>query len=130
MKTVSAVILMLIMFTATCFSAPSKQFKDCYKKAMNTLQIRMCIDSEYKLYSADLKNQINKLSKFLNHNSMEQFSIAQKTWRRFEKLDCDFKGSKYSGGTLESIIIGKCYIEKTKHRINEVNEYIKFFKEN
>lgn len=129
-KTLLPVLLTCFLSGATSTAAAKDPFKPCYNKAISTLQIQECISKEHQFYEKRLKNKLHQLTQYLSPTSDKALKKAQLAWQRFKKADCLFKGSKYAGGTLAPVIVGECYIKRTKQRIILLQKEILFFKDN
>lgn len=108
--------LLSAFFLTTSFA---DDFSICMQATKNTLDMQQCIDKTSKLQEVELNrlySQLINLSQDSVNFSVDNLKNAQKVWLNFRDLNC----SIYNQGTIASVLNGKCRIQVTKFRINEL----------
>ena len=118
--------------------SPSPEYTDpCAAHAMN-VDFDTCYADQFKLTDQDL-NRIyrNALLAFESdiadaYKSGDQSQIgydataiadlkaAQSAWTKYRDLQCSAAGQQLQGGSIQPIIVSKCMILVTRHRIDDI----------
>ena len=108
--------LLSVFFLTTSFA---DDFSICMQATKNTLDMQQCVDKTSKLQEVELNrlySQLINLSQDEINFSLDTLKNAQQTWLNYRDLNC----SIYNQGSIASVLNGKCRIQVTKFRINEL----------
>jgi uncharacterized protein YecT (DUF1311 family) len=110
----------------TSSAAPS--YKDCLRHATTTVAMESCIKTERTRLAAALTAAYDRVvaRPELGSRRTAQLAAAQRAWKRYERLDCNFNGSLVSGGTLEPVTVGECLVARETERLAELRVYTHF----
>jgi uncharacterized protein YecT (DUF1311 family) len=118
--------------------APAPEYSDpCEARAM-TVDFDTCYADQFKLTDQDLNRLYrNALTAFESdvadaHKRGDESQLsydaaaigdlraAQSAWTRYRDLECRAAGQQLQGGSIQPIVVNKCMILVTRHRIDEI----------
>jgi uncharacterized protein YecT (DUF1311 family) len=82
-----------------------------------------CIGAEYARLSALLSSVYRKL--LVSVGDRQKLAASESRWLAFRNADCKFAGSINAGGSLESVDVGICLVDRTTTRIKQLRSYQK-----
>ena len=120
--------ILLFTILALTFSSASHSadYKRCYNEP-NTMAIEWCFHVEYKKLNQVLNEKYQTLLKRIDKatKAKEALSEAQQLFIKFREKDCDAVYKYSIDGTSRGRLYQTCLIERTEHRISEVENWIK-----
>jgi uncharacterized protein YecT (DUF1311 family) len=116
--------VMILPFLTLPIAGIAKNSNDCLDKASTTVDMRACLVKELKNLNVQLNLTYKELRKELPSEGQNELKKAQKAWVQFRETECDFSAFSEQPGSIVPLIINSCYIDMTKERIKQLNDYI------
>lgn len=102
----------------------SQEFSDCITRAINgNASVGECVNEEYALQSALLKNSYTKLLKKLPPVEQKALVSIQKQWEAYRKSSCAFMSDFEEWGAMGQDGADMCYLETTAFRVIQLDNY-------
>ena len=101
----------------------SMSFADCNKN-LNQTDLNICTAQEYKKEDQKLNKLYQAYTAKLGSAERKQFTEIQKSWVNYKDKDCQYAAQDYKGGSIYPMILNTCLTEKTKDRIDDLEDYL------
>jgi len=115
-------LMILLLITTTLFSSEnySKDYQPCLDKSRGvTLKMRICNGAELKFQDKLLNTYYKEAMKVLDKAHKQELKKVQRLWMKYRDAKCDFLFG-LTGGTMDVIMGGGCYVDMTMHRAREL----------
>jgi len=115
-------IIILLLITTTLFSSEnySKDYQPCLDKSGGvTLEMRICNGKELKFQDKLLNKYYKEAMQVLDKVHKKELKKVQRIWIKYRDAKCDFLFG-LTGGSMDLIIGGGCYVDMTMHRAREL----------
>ncbi len=120
-------IFSLLALSVTCTSfaesnaldAYSKSYKICMDKAISTIDIIECTNTENSVQDKRLNVAYKKLISRQNAARVKQLTEVQKLWIKYRDANCGFYYDP-DGGSMARILANDCMLQMTKDRAIEL----------
>jgi uncharacterized protein YecT (DUF1311 family) len=117
---------------------PERGYTDVCEAHATTVDFDTCYADQFRLFDQDLnrlyrntllalQGEIGEAYKRGDQNQIRydttaiaNLKAAQAAWVKYRDLQCSAAGQQFEGGSVEPIIIHKCMILVTRHRIDEI----------
>jgi uncharacterized protein YecT (DUF1311 family) len=125
------IYVVLLALAATV--SPALAEEDCFAGKTQG-EITECARDDYRTEDAKLNKVYRQITDRLKskdkdddgyfRNILKALIKAQRAWIAFRDAECAFVGSKTTGGSVNSSIIGACLSGLTQQRRKELEEYL------
>jgi uncharacterized protein YecT (DUF1311 family) len=120
-------IFSLLALSVTCTSfaesnaldAYSNSYKICMDKAISTIDIIECTNTENSVQDKRLNVAYKKLISRQNAARVKQLTEVQKLWIKYRDANCGFYYDP-DGGSMARILANDCMLQMTKDRAIEL----------
>ena len=116
MKALLACLLMLLPISAR---AQSDKI-DCTSESLNQFELDQCAGRDFKAVEARLDALVRELSGKYDPANRALLEAAQKAWRAWRDLECNYETNGTAGGTINSMMNTKCRTAKANARLEEL----------
>ncbi len=106
-------------------NASTVNFDTCYAdlsrttdQILNTLYRNAILAFEADVADAHKRSDQSQLS--YDSTALFDLKAAQDQWAKYRDLQCRAAGQQFQGGNIQPIVINKCLILVTHHRIDEI----------
>ncbi len=106
-------------------NATTVDFDTCYAdqfkltdQDLNRLYRNTLLALEHDIADAHQRNDQSQLS--YDATAIAGLRSAQAAWTKYRDLQCSAAGQQLQGGSIQPIVIHKCMILVTRHRIDEI----------
>jgi uncharacterized protein YecT (DUF1311 family) len=106
------------------FDSYSKPYKECMDKAVSTLDMIECNNSEYSVQDKRLNIAYRALRSKQTPARVTQLTELQKIWIKYRDANCAFYYDP-DGGSLARIMANDCMLTMTKDRAAEFESMLK-----
>ncbi|MCC5623339.1 lysozyme inhibitor LprI family protein [Nostoc sp. CHAB 5715] len=89
------------------------------------IAINECAKLSYQKADKRLNQVYQQLLPTLETSRKQKLIAAQQAWLKFRDSNCEFKRSRYEGGSIAPSIYSGCLENTTKLRTQELQEYLK-----
>ena len=105
----------------------SPQYESCMEKSGGvTLQMRICNGKELEYQDKLLNKNYKRAMGVLDTEHKNELRKVQRLWKKYRDAQCNFLFG-LTGGTLDLLIGGSCYIEMTAQRAGELEDIVMMF---
>ena len=105
----------------------SPQYESCMEKSGGvTLAMRICNGNELKYQDKILNKNYKLAMNVLDIQHRNELKKVQRLWMEYRDAKCDFLFG-LTGGTMDLLIGGSCYIEMTAQRADELEDIVMMF---
>ncbi len=102
----------------------SPQYESCMDKSGGvTLAMRICNGDELEYQDKLLNKNYKHAMKALDAKHRDELKKVQRLWMKYRDAKCDFLFT-LTGGTMDLLIGGSCYIEMTAQRADELEDIV------
>jgi len=108
---------------SNAFDAYSKSYKICMDKAISTVDIIECTNTENSVQDKRLNAAYKKLISRQNAVRVKQLTDVQKLWIKYRDANCGFYYDP-DGGSMARILANDCMLQMTKDRAVELETLI------
>ncbi len=120
-----SLILLPVIMAAEIQTSP--QYKSCMDKSGGvTLKMRICNGNELKYQDKLLNKNYKHAMNVLDAQHRDELKKVQRLWMKYRDAKCNFLFG-LTGGTLDLLIGGSCYIEMTAQRAGELEDIVAMF---
>ena len=120
-----SLIILPVITSAEMQTSP--EYKSCMDKSGGvTLAMRICNGNELKYQDAILNKNYKQAMKVLDSKHRDELKKVQRLWIQYRDVKCDFLFG-LTGGTMDLLIGGSCYIEMTSQRADELEDILTMF---
>ena len=120
-------ILLPMVLSLTSLLYPyelSSQYQQCMDKSGGvTIKMRECNGDELKRQDKRLNKNYKKAMSVLDSEHRDELKKVQRLWMKYRDAKCDFLFG-LTGGTLDLLVGGSCYIDMTAQRADELEEIV------
>ena len=119
--------LIILPVTTSAEIQTSPEYKSCMDKSGGvTLAMRICNGNELKYQDAILNKNYKQAMKVLDSQHRNELKKVQRQWMKYRDAKCNFLFG-LTGGTMDLLIGGSCYIEMTSQRADELEDILIMF---
>jgi uncharacterized protein YecT (DUF1311 family) len=123
---VSAMGLALLCCQAHASPDPhlSPSYNTCMKKAVSTLDLMACIQTEYDLQDRRLNDNYKALMSRLEDDRKKQLQETQRLWLKYVEANCGFYNNP-NGGSAHRVMAADCLVQERARRATELADLAK-----
>lgn len=117
---------MRTVLVSICIWLPVCLFLVLGQSALGQTQLQMNEQSNLDFQKAeqDLNSVYEKLSGKVSADGQKSLRAAEDSWIHFRDLECSFESLGSVGGSVHSMAVRKCKLERTKQRIKELDRQL------
>jgi uncharacterized protein YecT (DUF1311 family) len=94
---------------------------DCTSQGLNMRQLDQCAGLEFNAAEARLEALYRAMSAKYDAPNRALFEAAQKSWRAWRDVECEYETNGTAGGTINSMMQTECRTAKTGARLKELD---------
>ncbi|WP_308539042.1 lysozyme inhibitor LprI family protein [uncultured Pantoea sp.] len=113
----------LIIAALIAFPVSQALAVDC-ENAEKQLDMNQCANTEYKVADKELNQTYQKALKATSGEQKSLLQSSQRKWIEFRDADCKFQTFISKGGSINSMNLSNCLLDKTKQRTDEFKKML------
>lgn len=102
----------------------SPSYNICMKKAVSTLDLMSCIQTEYDVQDRRLNDNYKALMKNLDEDRKKQLQETQRLWLKYVEANCGFYNNP-NGGSAHRVMAADCTVQERARRATELADLAK-----
>jgi len=115
-----ALLVSLLMLLPVGAQAQDADKIDCTSESLNQFELDQCAGRDFKAVEARLDALVRELSGKYDPANRALLEAAQKAWRAWRDLECNYETNGTAGGTINSMMNTKCRTAKANARLEEL----------